>query len=88
MLPSDAKVEECLGAVYQWCMAVIGDPAVNKVEEEVDLTLQPIGDAAKVKIAEQLRSGTPKTREWIAGRLRMGSASYVSNLLSCVDSKL
>jgi hypothetical protein len=27
-------------------------------------------------------------RQWIADRLRMGSASYVSNLLGSVDSKL
>jgi hypothetical protein len=28
------------------------------------------------------------SRQWIADRLRMGSVSYVSNLLSSVDSKL
>jgi hypothetical protein len=28
------------------------------------------------------------SRQWIADRLRIGSASYVSNLLSSVDSKL
>ena len=31
---------------------------------------------------------TPMTRQWIAERSRMGSASYVSNLLQSVDSKL
>ena len=31
---------------------------------------------------------TPMSRQWIADRLRMGSASYVSNLLCSVDSKL
>jgi hypothetical protein len=42
----------------------------------------------KVKIAQQLREQTTMHRQWIADRLRMGSASYVSNLLGSVDSKL
>jgi hypothetical protein len=37
------------------------------------------------KIAQQLRRQTPMSRQWIAGRLRIGSASYVSNLLSSID---
>jgi hypothetical protein len=41
-----------------------------------------------VEIARQLREQTPMSRRWIAERLKMGSASYVSNLLSSVDSKL
>jgi len=40
------------------------------------------------RIAQQLRRQTPMSRQWIADRLRIGSASYVSNLLSSVDSKL
>ncbi len=55
---------------------------------ELDLAQKSKGDRAKVSIAHQLRSRTPMTREWIGARLRMGSASYVSNLLSSVDSKL
>jgi putative transposase len=55
---------------------------------EIDLATQPKGHAVKVKIARQLRRQTPMSRQWIADRLRMGSASYVSNLLSSVDSKL
>src|SRR5262249_14915357 len=42
----------------------------------------------KVKIAQQLRQQTPMSRQWIADRLRMGSAGYVSNLLGSVISKL
>ena len=38
--------------------------------------------------ARQLRAQTPMPRHWIAQRLGMGSASYVSNLLTSVDSKL
>jgi hypothetical protein len=37
----------------------------------------------KSLIAQQLRRQTPMSRQWIADRLRMGSASYVSNLLQC-----
>jgi len=55
---------------------------------ETDLATQPKGHHLKIKIAKQLRSQTPMTRQWIADRLRMGSASYVSNLLASVDSKL
>jgi hypothetical protein len=55
---------------------------------EIELTTQPKGHPVKVKIARQLRWQTPVSRQWIADRLRMGSASYVSNLLTSVDSKL
>jgi DNA-binding transcriptional ArsR family regulator len=49
---------------------------------EVDLAMQAKGHSVKVEIARRLRKETPMSREWIAKRLRMGSASYVSNLLS------
>jgi len=39
------------------------------------------GDPVKVAIAQRLRAQTPMTRPWIAKRLQMGSASYVSALL-------
>ena len=55
---------------------------------EDDLSHRAKGDAIKVKIARQLRTDTPMSRAWIASRLRMGSASYVSALLKSVDSKL
>lgn len=55
---------------------------------EIDLARQPKGHHMKVKIAQQLREQTPMKRQWIADRLGMGSASYVSNLLGSVDSKL
>ena len=56
--------------------------------QKVDLEFQPKGHLVKVKIARQLRTQTPMTRQWIAGRLKMGSPSYISNLLGGVDSKL
>jgi len=55
---------------------------------EVDLASRLKEHHVKVKIAQQLRRQTPMSRQWIADRLRIGSASYVSNLLSSVDSKL
>jgi hypothetical protein len=38
------------------------------------------GDRGKAGLAIQLREETPMTRESIAQRLSMGSASYVSHL--------
>ena len=55
---------------------------------EIDLAIQPKGHRLKIKIAQQLRTQTPMPRHWIADRLRMGSPSYVSNLLASVESKL
>jgi hypothetical protein len=49
---------------------------------EIDLASQPKGHRLKVKMAATLRRNTPMTYQWIADRLRMGSASYVSNLLT------
>jgi putative transposase len=63
--------------------------ALTKVRwREIDLATRPKGHPVKVKIAQQLRWQTPMSRQWIADRLRMGSASHVSSLLSSVDSKL
>lgn len=57
---------------------------------EVALETLPKGDRRKVAIARQLRQQTQMTRPWIAARLRMGSASYLSVLLASesVNSKL
>jgi hypothetical protein len=43
-----------------------------------DLDRAAKGHWLKVRIAERLRRETPVTRQWIATRLRMGSASYLS----------
>ena len=58
--------------------------------DEKSLEGLPKGDRRKVAIARQLREQTPMTRPWIAARLRMGSASYLSALLApgSVNSKL
>jgi hypothetical protein len=52
---------------------------------QIDLASRQKGHPFKVKIARQLRTETPMTRQWIADRLKMGSASYVSTLLNSVD---
>jgi hypothetical protein len=53
---------------------------------EVDLARQPKGRHIKVRIVQPLRAQTPMSHQWIADRLR--SSSYVSNLLTSIDSKL
>ncbi len=53
-----------------------------------DLKHEKKGDPHKLRIARQLREETPMSRQWIASRLNMGSASYLSALLASVDSKL
>lgn len=47
---------------------------------EAELAVRAKADAHKVQLAMQLRKQTPMTRQWIAHRLHMGSASYVSHL--------
>ena len=53
---------------------------------EGNLPMTPKGHPVKVQLARDLRTHTPMTRSWIARRLHMGSASYLSSLLS-VNSK-
>jgi hypothetical protein len=47
---------------------------------EEDLAALPKGDRQKAGLALRLRHETPMTRQWIAERLHIGSASYVSHL--------
>ncbi|HEY2712585.1 MAG TPA: hypothetical protein VGI60_08730 [Chthoniobacterales bacterium] len=67
---------------------LIGEALAAVRWREIDLAAQPKGHPMKVEIARELRRQTPMRRRWIAKRLRMGSPSYVSHLLSSVDSKL
>ncbi len=56
--------------------------ALEKIRwKEMDLVAAPKSHQAKVKIARELKTTTPMSRQWIADRLRMGSASYVTTLL-------
>jgi len=50
--------------------------------EEADLRARPKGDDQKAAMALRLRRETPMTRQWIADRLCIGSASYVSHLMT------
>ena len=49
--------------------------------DEKGLSERRKGDKGKVKLARRLRAETTMTLRWIAGRLQMGSWTYVSNLL-------
>ena len=49
---------------------------------EGDLKQHRKGDRRKVKIARRLRQETTMTLKWIADRLKMGTWTHVSNLLS------
>jgi putative transposase len=56
---------------------------------EQSLAEQPKGHPEKVQLARRLRRQTPMARHWIARRLGMGSASYVSHLTGkAVDCRL
>ena len=48
---------------------------------EEELKTRPKGDAGKAELARLLRRQTPVSRQWIADRLNIGSASYVSHLV-------
>ena len=47
---------------------------------EADLAARAKGDPGKVELARLLRRHTPMSRQWIADRLHMGSAAYVTRL--------
>ncbi len=47
---------------------------------QAELHTRPKGDPKKTQWALRLRAETPMTRQWIATRLAMGSASYLSHL--------
>jgi putative transposase len=49
--------------------------------KEADLERRTKGDAKKLKLAVQLRSQTTATIRWIAGRLKMGTSTYLNHLL-------
>ncbi|MBI4663971.1 MAG: hypothetical protein HY735_34675, partial [Verrucomicrobia bacterium] len=49
---------------------------------EKDLCREAKGHPHKAALAGRLRRETPMTRHWIARRLHIGSASYVSHLLT------
>jgi hypothetical protein len=52
-----------------------------------DLLRRRKGDPQKVSIAARLRRETTMTLEWIAARLRMGTATHVAALLQRLERK-
>jgi REP element-mobilizing transposase RayT len=70
---------QAAGAVRAERLVRAGLQALGWTEKE--LSHRPKGDSGKVEIARQLRTETTMTLSWIAGRLHMGSWTYVSNLL-------
>jgi hypothetical protein len=50
--------------------------------DEVQLRARPKGHRSKVMLAGRLRQETTMSLKWIAGRLQMGTWTYVSNLLN------
>ena len=50
--------------------------------DEVQLRARPKGHRSKVMLARRLRQETTRSLKWIAGRLQMGTWTYVSNLLN------
>ena len=55
--------------------------AIDAVILQEELKKRPKGDAGKAELARLLCRQTPVTRQWIAERLHIGSASYVSYLV-------
>ncbi len=55
--------------------------------EEAALAGLPKADERKLSIARKLRQHTPMTRRWIATRLQIGSASYLSALLASASDE-
>lgn len=49
--------------------------------KEQDLKNRPKSDPAKVKLARRLRAETTVTLQWVADRLKMGTAGYVYHLV-------
>ena len=65
---------------------ILADRLARDCLREVGWSLEQLrrarkSDPVKAAIAQQLRTQTPMTRDWIAKRLHMGSAGYLSNLL-------
>lgn len=71
-----------------WAERLVREGLIKRGWTENDLKRRTKGDPQKLNIARQLREQTPMSRDWIATRLHMGSASYLSALLTSVNSKL
>lgn len=69
----------------EWAEKIIREALRELHWTEEDLVRQSKAHPDKVSLARRLRRETPMTRQWIADRLHIGSASYVSHLLRAPD---
>ena len=60
---------------------VVGEELKRRGWSQKDLAGRAKGDRAKVKVAGRVRAETTMTLAWIARRLRMGTAGYLSSRL-------
>ena len=61
---------------------IVGEELKRLGWEETELARRRKGDEEKVRVAQRLRRETTMTLAWTAQRLKMGSWTYVSNLLN------
>jgi REP element-mobilizing transposase RayT len=70
-----------------WAEGLIASELKRRRWSAADLPRRRKGDAQKLKIASRLRRETTMTLGWIAGRLHMGAAGSLANLLRNVRTK-
>ncbi|MGB0334807.1 MAG: transposase, partial [Opitutales bacterium] len=61
---------------------IVLDEMKHLKKEESEIDTSPKGADWKVAIAKRLRKETTTKNPWIAHRLKMGHANYVSNLVN------
>ncbi len=61
---------------------IVGEELKRVGREERELARRRKGDEEKVRVAQRLRRETTMTLAWTAQRLKVGSWTYVSNLLN------
>ena len=64
-----------------WAEGLVAGELKRRRWTAADLERRPKGDLQKLKIALRLRRETTMTLTWIAGRLNMGAAGSLANLL-------
>jgi REP element-mobilizing transposase RayT len=73
---------ECLESAEEKAERLLAQGLKERRWSEADLSARRKGDAGKVKLAMRLRRETTMTLKWIADRLKMGTWTNLSNLLS------
>ena len=80
-LRADHYGEELRQADEEHALAILNRELKARGWKETHLIECRKGDPEKIKIAVHLRRETTMTLRWIAGKLQMGSWTYLSNLL-------